>query len=165
LAGVAGEIEIRWARAADDVAAALRIREQVFCVEQGVPLEEEIDGLDDRALHLLAFDAGKDAGDGDDDDGDRAIGTLRLLLDGEQAKIGRVAVRAERRHRGIASRMLQQALELARERGARRARLAAQLVAVALYERAGFTAESEPFDDAGMPHVWMGRSLDSPPPT
>jgi predicted GNAT family N-acyltransferase len=161
LAGVAGEIEIRWARAADDVAAALRIREQVFCVEQGVPLEEEIDGLDDRALHLLAFDAGEDASDGDDDD--RAIGTLRLLLDGEQAKIGRVAVRAERRHRGIASRMLEQALERAHERGARRARLAAQLVAVALYERAGFAVESEPFDDAGIAHVWMGRSLEQPP--
>jgi predicted GNAT family N-acyltransferase len=147
LAGVAGAIEIRWARGPDDVGAAFRIRDQVFCVEQGVPREEELDELDRDALHLLALD------------GERAVGTLRLLAQGSEARIGRVAVEADRRHRGIASRMLDAALQRAREGGARRARLASQLVAVALYEQVGFAVESEPFDDAGIPHVWMSRSL------
>ncbi|HSZ12601.1 MAG TPA: GNAT family N-acetyltransferase [Solirubrobacteraceae bacterium] len=51
------------------------------------------------------------------------------------------------------------ALAAARERGCVRARLAAQLEAVALYEQAGFAVESEQFEEAGIPHVWMGRRL------
>jgi predicted GNAT family N-acyltransferase len=150
LAGVGGEIELRWARGSEDVDAALRIREQVFCVEQGVPREEELDELDEQALHLLAFD------------GERAVGTLRLVLLGGDAKIGRVAVEADRRHRGIASRMLALALTRARHEGARCVRLAAQIVAVALYEQAGFAVEpGGPFDDAGIPHVWMSQRLTS----
>ncbi len=43
-----------------------------------------------------------------------------------------------------------------------RVRLAAQLVAVALYEQAGFAVESEQFEEAGIAHVWMGRSLAPP---
>ncbi|HEX4483558.1 MAG TPA: GNAT family N-acetyltransferase [Solirubrobacteraceae bacterium] len=164
---MAGEIEIRWARGPEDVAAAFRVREQVFCVEQGVPREEELDGLDEQALHLLAFERDEPAsaaGSREQAEGERPIGTLRLLLAGEQAKIGRVAVEADRRRRGLASQMLEQALARARDSGARRARLAAQVVAVALYERAGFAVESEPFDDAGIAHVWMGRSLVPPAP-
>lgn len=33
---------------------------------------------------------------------------------------------------------------------------------VALYERAGFAVESDVFEEAGIPHVWMGRALDAP---
>ncbi len=39
-------------------------------------------------------------------------------------------------------------------------RLAAQLVAAELYAQVGFAVESEPFEEAGIPHVWMGRRLE-----
>jgi predicted GNAT family N-acyltransferase len=146
------EIPIRWASEIDDVRGALALRDQVFCVEQGVPRTEEVDRLDDDALHLVALRP-----DTPDDGG--VIGTLRLLLLDGEAKIGRVAVERDWRGRGIASRMLQMALAGARERGYRRVRLAAQLTATRLYELAGFTVESEPFDDAGIAHVWMGLRL------
>jgi predicted GNAT family N-acyltransferase len=55
--------------------------------------------------------------------------------------------------------MLDMALAAARERGCREARLAAQMQATGLYERAGFSVESDPFQEAGIAHVWMGRSL------
>jgi predicted GNAT family N-acyltransferase len=126
------------------------VREEVFCREQGVPKAEELDGLDDRALHLVALDP--DGG---------VIGTLRLLVTEGEAKIGRVAVQRPWRRRGIASRMLEVALAGARERGCRRARLASQLQATRLYEEAGFSIESEPFEEAGIPHVWMGRTLEA----
>jgi ElaA protein len=145
------EIDIRWAREPGDVPGAIAVREQVFCREQGVPLEEEIDGLDDSAEHLVALAPASD--------GERVIATLRLLVNGDSAKIGRVAVQRDWRRRGIAARMLQMALLRACERGCRRARLAAQLDAVALYEHAGFAVESEEFEEAGIPHVWMGRAL------
>jgi predicted GNAT family N-acyltransferase len=146
------DVEILWARGASDVEAALALREEVFCVEQGVPREEELDQLDDEALHLLALEPGSE----------RVLGTLRLLLDGSDAKIGRVAVAAERRRGGIASQMLARALARASKERALRVRLAAQLVAVALYEQAGFAVESEQFEEAGIAHVWMGRSLAPP---
>jgi predicted GNAT family N-acyltransferase len=143
------EIAIRWASRPEELEGALAVREQVFCREQGVPRSEELDGLDGDALHLVALQP----------DGERVIGTLRLLLAGPTARIGRVAVERDSRRRGIASRMLEEALARARERGCRQVRLAAQLDATELYERAGFAIESEPFDEAGISHVWMGRTL------
>ena len=47
------EFELHWAHTAAEVREALRVREHVFCREQGVPLTEERDGLDASALHLL----------------------------------------------------------------------------------------------------------------
>jgi predicted GNAT family N-acyltransferase len=145
-------IEVRWASGPEDLRGAVMVREEVFCREQGVPKDEELDGLDDGALHLVARDP----------DG-AVVGTLRLLLLGGEAKIGRVAVKRRWRRRGIASRMLQMALAGARERGCQRARLASQLQATRLYEEAGFMVESEPFEEAGIPHVWMGRRLEASP--
>jgi len=48
---------------------------------------------------------------------------------------------------------------VAGETGAREARLAAQTDAVALYEQADFEVVSGVFEEAGIPHVWMSRSL------
>ncbi|HEX4467506.1 MAG TPA: GNAT family N-acetyltransferase [Solirubrobacteraceae bacterium] len=140
--------ELRWAEGAEDVNECVNVRERVFCVEQGVPRELELDGRDDEALHLLAIAPG--AG---------TVGTLRLLFDGARVKVGRVAVDREWRGRGIASQMLGLALQRARERGCTDARLAAQTSATGVYERAGFTIESGEFEEAGIPHVWMGRPL------
>jgi putative N-acetyltransferase (TIGR04045 family) len=143
------EIPIRWARGPEDVRGAFAVRERVFCEEQGVPREEEIDERDAHALHLVALDP----------EGRRVIGTLRLLVDTDRAKVGRVAVEREWRRRGIAARMLELALSRARELGCVRARLAAQLTATSVYRRAGFAVESEPFEEAGIQHVWMGQAL------
>lgn len=145
----AQSILIRWTTRPEDIQGAFAVREQVFCREQGVPLEYEIDALDQDALHLVALELGSD----------RVIATLRLLQDGARAKVGRVAVEREWRMRGIASRMLELALRAAREKGCTTARLAAQLQATGVYERAGFVVESDQFDEAGIAHVWMGREL------
>lgn len=142
-------VRLRWVSGEEGIAQALRVRFEVFCEEQGVPLSEEIDGRDGEAEHLLASE-----------DSGRVIATLRLLADaGGTAKIGRVAVEVPWRRRGVASAMLEAAIERASASGARRARLAAQTAAVALYEAAGFAIESEEFEEAGIPHVWMGRDL------
>jgi ElaA protein len=142
-------VRLRWAVGADDFAGALALREQVFCCEQGVPRDEELDGRDGEALHLVALECGSD----------RVIATLRLLQEGPRAKVGRVAVQRDWRRLGIAARMLQLALAKARELGAREVRLAAQLEAKGLYEQAGFVVQSDQFEEAGIPHVWMGLQL------
>ena len=142
-------VAIRWSTGPEDMRGAFALRERVFCGEQGVPREQEIDARDEHALHLVALDP--DAGS--------VIGTLRVLLDGSTAKVGRVAVARAWRRRGIALRMLELALAGARERGSTQVRLAAQLEAVALYEQAGFLVESDLFEEAGIQHVWMGQRL------
>ena len=143
------QITIHWVRGARDLAGAFALREQVFYGEQKVPIEEDVDEFDRDAQQLVALEPSAE----------RVIGTLRLLAFGEEAKIGRVAVAADWRRRGIASQMLDLALTRAREQGFQRVRLAAQVAAVALYEQAGFAVESAPFQEAGIEHVWMGLTL------
>ena len=140
--------EVRPARDQSDVDAALALRYEVFCVEQGVTLEEERDGRDDEALHLVGVD------------GDEVVATCRLLAEGAEAKLGRMAVAASHRGRGLAAALLVEADARARELGARRIVLAAQLSAQAVYERAGYAPYGDVFLDAGIEHVMMGKPLD-----
>jgi len=139
--------EVRPARDADEVRAALALRHEVFVVEQKVPVEEEIDEHDDGALHLVAVDDG------------RVVATCRVVMDGTTAKLGRVAVAASARRRGLASRLLEESEAHARALGARRIALAAQTGALGLYQRAGYTPYGERFLDAGIEHLMMEKAL------
>ena len=47
----------------DEMDAALELRHDVFCVEQGVPRHEELDGRDHEGLHLVAVADGELLGD------------------------------------------------------------------------------------------------------
>ena len=139
-------VDVRRAAGPDEVAAALALRAAVFIDEQGVPLEEEIDGHDDEALHLVAVDAGG-----------TVVGTCRLLADGPVLKLGRMAVApAARRHR-IGLRLLELADAEAVAAGTEVIVLAAQVEAQPLYERAGYTARGDVFLDAGIEHVRMHK--------
>ena len=139
--------EVRPARDQAEVDAALALRYEVFCVGQGVSLAEERDGRDDEALHLVVVD-----------DGD-VVGTCRLLAEGSEVKLGRMAVAPAHRGRGLAAELLVEADARARELHAQRIALAAQLSAQALYERAGYAPYGEVFLDAGIEHVMMGKAL------
>ena len=125
--------------------ALLTIRIAVFVEEQGVPLDLEHDEHDALATHLLAAD----------EHGER-IGTAHLLSSGH---IGRIAVLAAHRGRGIGSALLLELLRLAHQRGLREVFLNAQCSAESFYERHGFVREGEIFVDAGIDHVRMVRSL------
>ena len=139
--------EVRPAQGADEVRAALALRHDVFVAEQGVPLADELDGRDDDALHLVAVQGG------------RVVATCRLLRVGDGVKLGRLAVAADARGRGIASRLLAEAEAQALAGGERRIALDAQTGALALYERAGYSARGERFMDAGLEHLRMEKRL------
>ena len=119
------------------------VREAVFVHEQSVPFELEWDGIDADCVHVLA-----------EDEQGRAIGTGRLLPD---AHIGRMAVLAGWRGRGVGSALLRALIAIAEERGMREVVLNAQLQAMEFYRRHGFVAEGEPFLDAGIAHQRMRR--------
>ena len=139
--------EVRPARDQSEVDAALALRYDVFCVEQGVSLAEERDGRDGDALHLVVVDDGE------------VVGTCRLLAEGSEVKLGRMAVAPAHRGHGLAAELLVAADAQAREWRAQRIALAAQLGARALYERAGYAPYGDVFLDAGIEHVMMGKAL------
>src|SRR5947209_7654420 len=118
--------EVRRARDTAELAGALRLRHAVFCVEQGVPEREELDGRDREGVHLVAVS----------EDG-QVLATCRLLMIGATAQFSRLAVRADARRRGIASALLDLADAETRDLGGRRLVLHAQTYARELYEQAG----------------------------
>lgn len=121
------------------------VRREVFIEEQGVPEEMEWDADDAASLHFLALDA---AG--------RPIGCARLLPDGH---IGRMAVLPAWRSRGVGQALLDAAIRAARARGDAIVRLSSQTQAVGFYVRAGFVAEGDAYEEAGIPHVAMLKRL------
>ncbi|HEX7188957.1 MAG TPA: GNAT family N-acetyltransferase, partial [Actinomycetes bacterium] len=49
--------------------------------------------------------------------------------------------------------------ERVRERGLRVVALSAQTHALGFYERLGYRAHGDVFDDAGLPHRWMTKAV------
>lgn len=131
-----------------DIATCQRLRRVVFIDEQGVSEADEVDGLDDEAIHLLACD------------GDVPAGTARLLLKGSVGKIGRVCVLPQARGTGLGAALILRTLEVLRDQpGVREAYLGSQSHATGFYEKLGFVVEGEEFLDAGIPHRHMRRAL------
>ncbi|HEX4110731.1 MAG TPA: GNAT family N-acetyltransferase [Solirubrobacteraceae bacterium] len=130
-------------------AAALDLRRRVFCEEQGVDPQAEVDGRDPDAIHLGAFEDG------------RLIGTLRLLAGraAEEIHVQRVAVQLDRRRHGVGAALMCAAGALARERGAAQIVLHAQRTSEAFYVRLGYQAHGAPFLEEGIEHVAMERAL------
>lgn len=126
-------------------ALAAPLRRRVFIEEQGVPEDLEWDEADAAALHALAR-----LSDG------TPVGTARMLANGQ---IGRMAVRADWRRRGIGAVLLQALLKAAAERGQDTVWLNAQLQAQPFYRHHGFHAIGPIFDDAGIPHRRMSRRI------
>jgi len=129
-----------WARE-DQRGALLDLRDIVFIQEQGVPEQRERDGLDADCWHILARD---EAG--------RAIGCGRLT---PSHKIGRMAVLPDWRGHGVGAAMLRELVGRARALGWPEVALDAQVGAIGFYERAGFVAHGEEFEDAGLAHRAM----------
>ena len=140
-------MEVRPARDRGEVDQALALREQVFCVEQGVALAADLDGLDDLAIQVVAIESG------------HVIGTCRVLVEGEIARLGRMAVEAGARGRGLGAAILAAAEQSARDAGARQMRLHAQRYIEDMYAAAGYRPYGEPFIDEGIEHVAMERPL------
>jgi ElaA protein len=123
----------------------LRFRQAIFVVEQHSPYPD-LDGLDQRGQHLLA----------------RVDGALAAYLrlipypDAGRVAIGRVAVAARLRRRGLARRLTADALaRCRRDYPDCTIALSAQTYLAPFYESLGFRPISAPYDDYGVPHIDM----------
>ncbi len=133
---------VPWSEARETARA---IRYAVFVEEQGVPVEMEWDEWDEPSWHALAL-----AEDG------TALATGRLLPDGH---IGRMAVLKRARGTGVGARVLAALMDKAAELGYAELVLSAQSHAAPFYARVGFAPVGEPFEEVGIPHVEMRKSL------
>lgn len=124
--------------------ALWRLRQQVFVVEQACPYPD-LDGRDTEPAtrHLLL------------EQGAALIGCLRLLDDGDAARIGRVVVAPAARGQGFADLLMREALQLI---GERRARLDAQVGLAEWYAGFGFAATGPAYDEDGIMHLPMERA-------
>jgi ElaA protein len=126
---------------ADLLYEVLRLRQSIFVVEQGSPYAD-LDGLDQDAWHLLLRADGA------------LSGYLRLIQ--MPPRIGRVAIAAHLRQRGLGRRLMKEALRFCAEHfPGQEIVLAAQLHLVPFYEAVGFAVASDPYDDFGVFHVEM----------
>ena len=118
----------------------LWLRSRVFVVEQQITEEPEVDGRDPAAHHLMAWCD------------DQLVGTVRILVERDPVKVGRVAVDRRYRGQGLGSRMMEVVGEFL---GSRSAKLHAQGHLEDWYHQLGWRRNGPNFDIVGISHVRM----------
>ena len=128
-----------------------RSRCKVFIEEQKIICEEELDGLDDKCIHVFL------------EEEEKVVAYCRIVPKGmhyENISIGRVLVLKEFRRKGIAQEMLNKTVEYIKANfQENKIILSSQLYAKELYESVGFIVESDIYDEAEIPHVKMYKHI------
>ena len=131
-----------------ELEAAIAVRFRVFVDEQSIPPEEELDEADATASHAIALSQ------------DKVVGTGRLVWrDDGSALIGRMAVDAQWRRKGVGGEILKFLEESARDQGLTHAVLHAQEYVKSFYAAHGYQQHGDTFLEVGIPHVEMRKNL------
>lgn len=120
------ELSVTLARTMEDVMRVMTIRSAVYLAEQACPYEEEFDGNDFSATHLIGYV------------GNEPAACLRIRYFADFAKIERLAVRREFRKTRLAFKLVRAGIELCRMKGYRRLYGHAQKRLVNFWARFGF---------------------------
>jgi ElaA protein len=120
----------------------LRLRVDVFVVEQTCPYPE-LDGRDAEpgTVHLWYAD-----------DEATTLATIRVLENGDDRAIGRVATAVGARGRGLSAELIRRGIELC---GGRTIDIGAQAYLESWYERFGFVRSGADYLEDGIPHLPM----------
>ncbi len=128
--------------------AALRLRNEVFVVEQAC-IFQDADDKDAASLHLAGTLDGSLAA------------YARLVPAGvsyDEVSIGRVVVAKSARKLGLGRALMERALhEICARHGSVPVRLGAQLYLQRFYESLGFSRVSDVYDEDGIDHVLMWK--------
>ncbi len=121
----------------------LQLRCEVFIVEQRSPYPD-VDGRDaEPGTRHLWFQ-----------DGERVLSALRVVQDGGDRSIGRVATARDARGRGLSGRLVQAALTLC---AGHAVDIGAQTYLEGWYARFGFMRTGPDYDEDGVMHLPMRR--------
>ncbi len=127
---------------------AFSVRRKVFVDEQKVPLNLELDELDETADHFVVYTEDMPIGAGRIRESNIGIG-----------KVERVCVLQEYRGKQIGV-LVMQALEThAKNKGFKKVILNAQSYAIPFYEKIGYVITSPEFMDADIPHRAMEKNI------
>ncbi|MGB1075117.1 MAG: GNAT family N-acetyltransferase [Flavobacteriales bacterium] len=140
----------------DDLHAMLRLRTDVFVVEQDCPYPE-LDGRDLNSVHVWACPDAKSA-----EMGAPAAACARIVCsEKEEISIGRVAVGKDHRGSGLGQSLMLHALQVVADAfGRKNIRISAQSHLQDFYAHFGFVAKGEPYLEDDIPHREMWRSAD-----
>jgi len=127
-------VSVRVVRSMDEMARVIAIRGAVYMGEQHCPFEEEFDGNDFSATHLICHK------------GEEPVGCLRIRYFADFAKLERLAVRNESRNEGIAGQIVTAAIDLCRKKGYRVLYAHSQKRFLKFWEQYGFTRMTDARD-------------------
>jgi predicted GNAT family N-acyltransferase len=121
-----GALSVAIARTFEDIMKVASVRSAVYIAEQRCPYEEEFDGNDFSATHLIGYV------------GNEPAACLRVRYFADFAKIERLAVRREFRTTRLAVTVMRAGIELCRAKGYRRIYAHAQKRLLNFFDRLGF---------------------------
>lgn len=129
----------------------MRSRFEVFAREQRIIDEDDLDGLDDKCIHIFLKDNGK-------------IATYCRIVPKEigydYISIGRVLVLKQYRKKGLAKEMMEECIKYIKENTDEKTIVvSAQKYVENLYKSVGFTSISQIYEEAGIPHIKMRLRL------
>lgn len=139
---------------AQELYGLLRLRQEVFVVEQNCPYLDS-DGVDLLATHFL-IQQGQDTG--------RTVSAYARLYWDEKGenlvRLGRVVTAQALRKQGLGAKIVQAALDFAgQHHRPHSVEIHAQEVAMGFYQHFGFVAQGESFLEDGIPHRVMVKIM------
>jgi predicted GNAT family N-acyltransferase len=120
------DLSVTLAHSIEDIMRVIAIRGAVYMSEQKCPYREEFDGNDFSGSHLLGYV------------GEEPAGCLRIRNFADFAKLERLAVRSEFRHRGLGGHLMRAGIELCRAKGYQKIYGRAQKHLLDYYRALGF---------------------------
>lgn len=127
----------------------LQLRSEVFVVEQDC-VYQDIDGKDDRALHIMGWEDGN------------LVAYARCFEAGDyfdEASIGRILVRENYRKLGYGHVITKASIEAIKTNfKADKIKISAQVYLVIFYESHGFKTYGDRYLEDGIPHIAMIRA-------
>lgn len=127
----------------------LQLRSEVFVVEQNC-VYQDIDGKDEKALHLIGEDNGQ------------TVAYARLFKPKDyfdESSIGRVVVKPTYRDKKLGHILMREAIDAIKaEFNETKITISAQLYLKKFYESHGFIQTSEMYLEDDIPHIEMKRS-------
>lgn len=134
----------------DTLKEALKIRNKVFTVEKGVPVDievDEYDDLNDDCDHfIIEYNSNK-------------VGTIRCLKNNDIVKVQRFCILSNYRNLGIGNEVLKYIEEYYKKEQKSKIIMDAKYSVYKFYEKCGYKAVSNKFIEAGIEHIKMEKDL------
>ncbi|ERJ12574.1 GNAT family N-acetyltransferase [Haloplasma contractile] len=126
----------------------VRVRKEVFIIEQKVPIEEEYDVYDSDAIQFIVYD------------GEKPVGAARYRIVKKRGKIERVCILKEYRKKGV-GRLLMNSMEnhIKLHADVNELILNSQCTALDFYRRLGYQEFGDLFLDANIEHKSMKKLI------